>query len=328
MPHKGREKLTGMNIEQGLFQFDLTDYHAILGVSIEADAKAIRKRYLKIARKLHPDSLRECTNEERQKANELLSKMVNPAYETLTQEKSMAEHLIVLRLRGQRLSQSAPVPLQSEAAQAIAKSNNAVSTYANGLKTLADVQYETIDQVLNVIGQISELNLAYLMSTAGEGGSATTTASGSASGTNTPTTPASPTTAARSREKAAPPPPSPRQQREAILDSYHRRAAEFAARKDYSRAILEMRDAVKSHPTNGQCHAQLAAYYSQAGQSKMAKIHLKRALDLTPDNVLAKDLESKLSQTTEPKPPRPTSAKNAPTKSKGGLFGLFGGKQK
>jgi curved DNA-binding protein CbpA len=314
-----------MNIEQGLFQFDLTDYHAILGVALDADAKAIRKRYLKIARKLHPDSLRDSSSEERQKANELLSKMVNPAYESLTQEKVMTEHMIVLRLRGQRLSRDTSVTLQSEAAQAIAQSNNASSAYANSLKALAEEQYEAVDQVLDLIGQISELNLAYLMSTSGGSG-----AKGASASTSAPATASSTATnAASSRQKTAPPPPSPKQQREAIIESYQRRAAEFASKKDYSRAILEMRDAIKSHPTNGQCHAQLASYYLQAGQAKMAKIHLKRALELDPGNTLAQQLEPKLNQGTTGKASRSSgSPKSTPPKSKGGLFGLFGGKQK
>ncbi|MEM1310759.1 MAG: J domain-containing protein, partial [Cyanobacteria bacterium P01_H01_bin.153] len=236
-----------MKIEQGLFQFDLTDYHAILGVAIDADAKAIRKRYLKIARRLHPDSLRSATDEDRQKANELLSKLVNPAYETLNQEKSMTEHLVVLRLRGQQLSQQASVALQSEAAKSVAKSNNASSTYINSLKELTETQYEAIDQVLDITGQISELNLAYLMSTSHESGSSVmaskeTTTAASAAATNAPTPPGA-------RSKTPAPPPSPRQQRQAIIGSYFNRAAEFALKKDYTRAIVEMRDAVKSHPT-------------------------------------------------------------------------------
>lgn len=43
-------------IKSGLFKFDLTDHHAILGVPVDADFKDIRKRYLQIARRLHPDS--------------------------------------------------------------------------------------------------------------------------------------------------------------------------------------------------------------------------------------------------------------------------------
>jgi tetratricopeptide (TPR) repeat protein len=238
----------------------------------------------------------------------------------------MTEHMIVLRLRGQRLSRDTSVTLQSEAAQAIAQSNNASSAYANSLKALAEEQYEAVDQVLDLIGQISELNLAYLMSTSGGSG-----AKGASASTSAPATASSTATnAASSRQKTAPPPPpSPKQQREAIIESYQRRAAEFASKKDYSRAILEMRDAIKSHPTNGQCHAQLASYYLQAGQAKMAKIHLKRALELDPGNTLAQQLEPKLNQGTTGKASRSSgSPKSTPPKSKGGLFGLFGGKQK
>lgn len=314
-----------MNIEQGLFQFDLTDYHAILGISLDADAKAIRKRYLQIARKLHPDSLRGSTDEARQKANELLSKMVNPAYETLNQEKSMTEHLVVLRLRGQRLSRDPAVKLQSDTAKEIAKSNNPASAYTNSLKALAETQYEEIDQVLDITGQISELNLAYLMSAGSSNGATAVKDKAAAPGA----TPASAPATAKTRQSTAPPPPpSPKQQREAIIESYFNRAAEFALKKDYSRAILEMRDAVKSNPTNSQCHSQLAAYYLQSGQPKMAKIHAKRALELDPNNSLAQELDPKLNQEVAKKAATRPSAKSASAKSKGGLFGLFGGKQK
>ncbi|NJN87247.1 MAG: J domain-containing protein [Leptolyngbyaceae cyanobacterium SL_7_1] len=43
------------NIEQGLFSPEFTDHHAILGVPVNADPKEIRKQYLKIVRRLHPD---------------------------------------------------------------------------------------------------------------------------------------------------------------------------------------------------------------------------------------------------------------------------------
>ncbi|MBC6474524.1 MAG: DnaJ domain-containing protein [Hormoscilla sp. GM102CHS1] len=41
-------------IQKGLFKTDFTDYHAILGVPVYAENKEIRKRYMKIAKKLHP----------------------------------------------------------------------------------------------------------------------------------------------------------------------------------------------------------------------------------------------------------------------------------
>ena len=41
---------------QGLFKFDFTDHYAILGVSLDAEFAEVRKRYMKLARRLHPDT--------------------------------------------------------------------------------------------------------------------------------------------------------------------------------------------------------------------------------------------------------------------------------
>ena len=67
-------------IQQGLFKFDVIDHYAILGVSVESDIATIRQRYLKIAYRLHPDTCKAETQVEKQRANELLSRLVNPAY--------------------------------------------------------------------------------------------------------------------------------------------------------------------------------------------------------------------------------------------------------
>lgn len=313
-----------MNIEQGLFKVDFTDHHAILGVSLDADAKQIRKRYLKIARKLHPDSLASATAAEKQQASELLSKMVNPAYEKLTQEKEMAEYKIVLRMQGQQLSKQIPtLNLQTESARALLNSGNAATQYNNDLKKLAEQQYESLDQVLTITGQISELNLAYLAKSSTTGTSTT-----SSSTTAKPTGTTSGATKNKAARPAPPPPPSPRQQRASILESYLNRANELEQKKQYSKAILELREAVKSHPNSGQCHSRLASLYLKAGQATMARIHLKRALEIDPNDSLAKQLEPKVNQGSQSKSSK-SSAKGSQPKSKGGgLFGLFGGKQK
>lgn len=67
------------NIDKGLFNSDFIDHHAVLGIPVDADQKGIRKRYLKIARRLHPDSSDLKTAEDRRLASEYLSKLVNPA---------------------------------------------------------------------------------------------------------------------------------------------------------------------------------------------------------------------------------------------------------
>jgi curved DNA-binding protein CbpA len=313
------------NIDQGLFKFDFTDHHAILGVSLEADAKQIRKRYLKIARKLHPDSLGGASDTEKQQASEFLSKMVNPAYEKLTQDKAATEYKIVLKMQGQQLKQQqAALQLQNPSAKALASSSNATNLYNSSLKPLAEEQYSSLEQVLVVTGQISELNLAYLVSTAGQGGASAPAAAPATSTTATSTgatAPAAPAAAA---------PASPRQHRASIIGSYLNRAKEFEQRKDYSKAILELREAVKSHPNNADCHAALANLYLKANQATMARIHLKKALGIDPNNAMAKGLAPKVNKAA-PSAGKASGGKGQSSNGKkegGGLFGLFGGKGK
>ncbi|MEB3268050.1 MAG: DnaJ domain-containing protein [Leptolyngbya sp.] len=315
-----------MKIEQGLFKFDFTDYHAILGVALDADAKQIRKRYLKIARKLHPDSLSGATAEEKQKASELLSKMVNPAYEQLTQDKSAAEYKIVLKMQGQKLQQQANnLPLESDPAKELVKTSNVDAAYNNSLKVLAETQYKSLADVLSVTGQISELNMAYLARTAGVGGA------------TAPAPPPPPAAAASSNGRSAPAAPpaaptapvSPKQHRVSIIERYLNRAKEFEAKQDYSRAILEMREAIQSNPNNAGCHSYLANLYLKANQSTMARIHVKRALEIDPKDNLAKLLEPRVSKTGSQSGKGSQKGGQGDAKSKGGgLFGLFGGKRK
>jgi curved DNA-binding protein CbpA len=153
-----------MQIDQGLFKLDVMDHHAILGVSIEADSKQIRKRYLNIARKLHPDSLREATEAQRTLASELLSQYVNPAYETLTQEKKAAEHAVILRLKSEQLKrQPILLSLTTERSKALAGSNNIEYDYSTALRGVTENQFEALDCIATTINEISELNAIYLM---------------------------------------------------------------------------------------------------------------------------------------------------------------------
>ncbi|HEY9734796.1 MAG TPA: J domain-containing protein, partial [Trichocoleus sp.] len=203
-----------MNIDQGLFKLDFADHHAVLGMPIDSDLKEARKRYLKIARRLHPDSLAAASDSEKQQASELLSKLVNPAYETLSQEKPASEYALVLRLKGQQLSQQlASVQLTVESAQALMTSNNIDHAYLSAFRALAEKQYENLDEVLAITGQMSELNLAYLIRKAGASAPPRSTAR-STPGASPAGTPASPAAA-----PAAAPAPA-RRYRETILEGY------------------------------------------------------------------------------------------------------------
>ncbi|WP_040669399.1 DnaJ domain-containing protein, partial [Nitrolancea hollandica] len=64
---------------------DFKDYYKTLGVSRDADDKAIKAAYRKLARKLHPDVSKEAGAEERLKD-------VNEAYEVLKDPEKRAKY--------------------------------------------------------------------------------------------------------------------------------------------------------------------------------------------------------------------------------------------
>jgi curved DNA-binding protein CbpA len=309
-----------MQLDQGLFKLDFSDHYAVLGLPIDADSKVVRKRYLQIARKLHPDSMSGSSAAAIQKASETLSKLVNPAYETLSQEKASSEYQLVLKLRGQTLQQSNTLPeVNAPAAQSLLKTAQLESEYHQAVKALADQQYERLETLETTIGQLSELNLVYLYRVgnlgAGVSGRAHTPASAPA---------ASSSGAGPAQTESAPPPP--RRMRDTILDSYIKRAEDFERSKDAGRAILELREALKTYPNSADCHSYVASLYLKAGQSTMAKIHAKRALDINPNDDRAKTGQARVER--DAKAAESKGSKGNSGGKGGGLFGLFGGKKK
>lgn len=321
-----------MQVNRGLFKLDLIDHHAVLGVPLDADAKQVRKRYLKIARKLHPDSLRDASDEQKQQASELLSKLVNPAYEVLSQEKSAVEHQVSLKLKGQQLQrQPMLMSFSTEQSKKVAGSNNVDYEYSNALKPLVLEQYESLNTVLDAIGDISELNAAFVMRQGGAPAPSRNRASEATSSPQASSGEGDADAAATSRVL------SQRERRAQLIDSFINRAKEFEHKGNFSRGIIELREAVKAHPQNPRCHAELGRLYMRSKQLKMAGIHTKRALELEPNNATAMDVQKKLAAHAKhvaKKGSTPSSSAagnkgNGKSGGGGGLFGgLFGGKKR
>ena len=323
-----------MQVNRGLFKLDLVDHHAILGIPLDADAKQVRKRYLKIARKLHPDSLRTASDEQKQQASELLSKLVNPAYEVLSQERSSVEHKVSLRLKGEQLQkQPALLSLSTEQSKKVANSNNIDYEYANALKTLVLEQYESLDTAINAIGEISELNAVYVMRQGSSVSPAAKASAAQGAPANGGAVQADDPTKTRVKSSS--------ERRAELIKSFINRAKEFEYKGNFSRAIVELREAVKAHPQNPLCHAELGRMYMRSKQLKMAGIHTKRALELDPNNQIATDVKKKLDAYAKrmgKNPPDDDTSSSGrvssktPKKPKGGggsLFGgLFGGKKR
>ncbi len=307
-----------MTINEGLFKLEVTDHHAVLGFSLAEEPKKVRKRYLYIARQLHPDSLRDTSNEQKKLASELLSKWVNPAYEALSQEKSAKEHSLLLKMKQQQLV-ARPILLsaKSDAAKRLLGTSNLEHDYSAALQKVAATQFDDLTRVDSAIAQISELNAVYLMRKGNVGQKPDTAPS---------------TTTEKAPDSSESVPRRPRH--EAIIESYLGRAKEFDYKRDYSRAILELREAIAAHPKSAPCHGYLSSLYLKSGQATLAKIHARQALSLDAENVMAKAVQAKLDATAAKSAragkngPGKKAGANKGTGKGGGFFsGLFGEKK-
>jgi curved DNA-binding protein CbpA len=313
-------------LDRGLFKLDFTDYYAILGVPINSDAKEIRKSYLKIARSLHPDSFAAGSEEDKQQATELLSKLVNPAYEKLSQDRERAEYEVLVRLKGQQaVKEKDSVQIFSEVATQLSKASDIDHAYKAALNDISAKQYQALNQILELTGQISELNFVYLLRKGGAVPSSQSQAQ-VAGGTTSPQ-PGKP--GGKSPAPAAPAPPPPKL---SAVEQYCRRAEELINRNAFAQAILELRDGLKLEPSNSRCHSLLGLVYLKQNQAKMAKIHIERALQLDPKDAQALEAKQKLDKLSAGAASKAKTAKagqsEKPRDSGGGLFGLFGGKKK
>jgi curved DNA-binding protein CbpA len=311
--------------KRGLFMLDLTDYHAILGVSVDADAKEIRKHYLKVARRLHPDSCTADDEAAKQLASQMLSKLVNPAWEQLSQDKNRTEHSILLKLKGQAAhrKQAEIEILANLAKQLVAANINTLEHfYKTALQDLNERQYQNLDQMPELTAQISELNLVYLMRKEGQGdinSSGRQIFTGEAAKSTAGTVISGPNST---------PAPAPR---ETMADQYYRRADECYGKGNFAQATLELRDALKIEPSNSRCHSLMGMVYLRQNQGTMARIHFDKALIADPTNEMAAVGKRQLEGGSGK-----TAASSAAAKSgksdrdkPGGMFGgMFGGKKK
>jgi curved DNA-binding protein CbpA len=308
-------------IQRGLFMLDFSDYHSILGVSIEADVKEIRKSYLKIARRLHPDSGASASESDRHLSGQLLSKLVNPAWEKLSQERSRTDHVLILKLKGQS-AQRKEIEVLGSLAKQLMTASNPDYFYRTALQDLADRQYEQLDQAIELTSQISELNLVYVTRREANG--------------NTISEPKQPlfttSTHADSKSTAAPAAAAPPPREESMADQYYRRAEGFMTKGNYAQATLELRDALQIEPGSSRCHSLMGMVYLRQNQGTMAKIHFNKALSVNPEDPVALEGKQWLEQRANGAS-QPSAAKSAkasqPKPNNGGFFGgLFGGKKK
>ncbi|MEN9275359.1 MAG: tetratricopeptide repeat protein [Gloeomargarita sp. GMQP_bins_120] len=297
-----------LTISKGLGRYQQTDYHAILGVPLDAGPQDIRRRYMRVARALHPDTTSHLSEEDRQLAAQILSRLVNPAYEKLFDDKVRAEHHLILKLIGQRVAQET-LPFETEAANLLNRQPDPEAYYRETLQQLAERQFAVPHETISIINEISELNLALLR--------------WQYAGNTVPLVNRTGETAPAATTPSPTPAPPPTSQRPSFLDQFYNRAEELVRLKNYSAALRELDDALKLDSGDPRCLSLKGYIYLQTNQLKMAKIHFERALKRDPGNSRAlQGLEAVDKLLAKQAKENETKAKAAPKKR--GLFGLFG----
>jgi curved DNA-binding protein CbpA len=300
---------------KGLFKYDFTDQHAILGVPLDAEYNDIRKRYMKIARRLHSDTCSFESQADKDWANQFLSKVVNPAYNKFSKESDRKEYSLLLTAIGKRIAkEQAKMQIESEAAKQLATAKDWEEAYKTAVSKLALKQYESVKETQEAIDQISELNMVYLLRKERVGAGVTPPPPSTKKDGSLVVDPKT-----KKPDPVTPPPPPPTRT-VSPAEPYCRRAQGFMDSKSYAKAILELKEGVKRDPQHSQAHAMLAMCYFEQNQATMAKLEMNKALASNPQEPTALEVKKKLEQ---------AAAKSKKDGEKQGFFAsLFGGKKK
>ncbi len=309
-----------MNLKptQGLFKFDFTDHHAFLGVSVDADATGVRDRYKEVARLMHPDSANWQTVSEKMLATKIFSSIVNQSYGQISKVAQLQEQQAMLELLAKRITADAgKIDISSSSAQKLYQqsSEDLNRVYHELLKELALQQYRLLESSTEVTGQISELNLVYLLRKRNQANRPPLTSADSVTNKtvdqpSVETAIATPRTAEISK--------NPLQGEKAM-----RRAEEYINMRNWTKANVELREVLKDDPNNAIAHAQMAIVYYRQNQITMAKMHINKAIQLDPSAPIVRNAKQEIKKMMSD---TPAASKSASSAAKGGLFGMFGKK--
>ncbi|AFY68628.1 heat shock protein DnaJ domain protein [Thalassoporum mexicanum PCC 7367] len=343
-------------VDMGICKYNANDHYAVLGIPVTADTATIRRRYLKIAKSLHPD-VHGRDPQDKEKATQVFAKIVSPAYNALMHERERVEYGALLKLIAKRLMKgNQKLQPESEIARKLLYAPS-LANYQKYVKEIAELQYQDIGQSMAYVGQLSELNLVYLATQQGYNhfsnsdtlsmprekmvetaqsrnpASQARRSSSPSSYSNSQTTDS--TTAARAREQTAAR-KRKAEQSPANAKAYGlvKQAETYINQKQWGLALKELRTALTFDRTDSKCYALLGLVYLHQKQGGMAKASFQQALKINPKQPIARKYMDKLlsktgntsnkSQTTKGKSQTKTQTKKQ-DKQKGGFFGWLGG---
>ncbi|TVP66290.1 MAG: molecular chaperone DnaJ [Leptolyngbya sp. LCM1.Bin17] len=290
-----------------------TDPYAILGVSVAADERRILKRYRVVAKLLHPDTHIDTPTDQQAFVSQVFSKLVNPAYQRLKQDKGRSEVLATLRFKVRRLTRDGQLqPSDHLSRQLLGIPEAEVELfYEHALEQLIGNQYASLEAFEANTPPIAELNLVYLRRKMGDPVIREKR-------TGLITAPVPKTSVANPE-----PPKDNGTPGLAYADRHFQRAQEYLKAKAIPAAIQELKDALRIDPKNHKYHCLMGQAYLLSNLPGMAKVHFKQALRLNPKNAVALKYaqQLKLDIASIIQPQSGAEAKSTPSSAKRPLFG-------
>ncbi len=283
----------------------LVDPYAVIGVPVTTDTSRLVKRYRTIAKLLHPDRYSGAAPQVRDLVTQILARLVNPAYASVKDERGQREVLALVRLTALQALKDG-VAVQTSVARSLQAKpvHTAEIFYEQQVSALADRQYNDLDTFCDCTRSLIELNCVYLQLKQGESNPRPrrTGLMNAQPEANASIKPVSDAAAVTSNHLYA--------------RRHYDRAKHYAQTSGWREAITELKDAIRMDPTCSDYHALMGFVYLKQEHMGMARVHLKQALKLNPDDKLAKRFIKYVGEN------RPAVAPTQPEKRK--LFGIFG----
>ncbi len=298
-----------IQLDRGLFQFDFTDRHAILGVSVNAQSIKIRERYQVVARLLHPDTAKWKTEADRQLGVQLFYRLVTHAYGKLSRPSELQEQMIMLELLGKRsIEEGSQMQIVDPLCQQLYQSGNDFDlVYDRLLTQIVAQQYVELDQSERIINQISELNMVYLLRKQLQ---------------SVRSTPPTVTNNSISTKE----PISTELIKTSLIDGALRRAEDYVTNKNWVKAVPELREVISVEPNNVRAHTLFGLVYLHQQQLTMARLSINKALQIAPKDpqvIQAKQEFDRVANASS----NGSSNKTSTKKPSEGIFGGFFGKK-
>jgi tetratricopeptide (TPR) repeat protein len=257
-----------------------SDPYAVLGLSVAADKRRVFKRYHSIAKILHPDRFTLSEESQDELAHKILSRLVNPAYQQLKQEKPRIDVIAMLRFRARRLGRQPLMPQSAIARRLIHLPASDLETfYEQAIAQLAELQFDPIYQFEPITQQLVELNLIYLHLKMGEP---------MIREKRTGIMPSAPTVPVDFI------PAETAQMANIYAQRHYQRAHQYAKNANWMQAIAELRDALRLEPERSEYHSLLAKVYWMQNLKGMARVHFRQALKFNDQDPLALEYAAKL----------------------------------